>query len=477
MFGWVRKMLAPKEGPAGVLGGIQRSMTDPPKRGTLEHLQVFEVSPRMQAAARLVANAVACCDFDLYKKRVGGQVVRDARLQKARIQKRAKLMEAARPDVEEVLTHPFLDALDKPNPFMNRHTLLKVSQYHWDFVGDVFWLKDRNALGVVVGYWPIPPHWVMETPRPDKPTFRFGYRSWQATVPASEVAWDHDPTPANPYTRGTGIGWALADEIQVDEYVSKMAAALFFNRARPDFVFATGLGADETRRVEQDWTQRNQGFFRWFKPYFIHGEPGAIDLQKQIREFQQPTMEQLVYPNLRNAERDIMWQTWGVSPELFGAIENSNRATVDAALYHFQRLVVLPRAERWRSFLQQQMEEDFDERGIIHCESPVEEDKEYRLTAAKTFSWALTLDEARAFAGLAPVGNGVGGARMIPLANYLTNDPLNLDARPKGGGPSLPAGEPKEEDPPKEPAEAVRALVLDTLRSKVWRSLPPGEVE
>lgn len=459
MFDRLRKMLAPKDGPAGLVAGVTRSTTDPPKRGTREHLEVYEASPWQRAVSEKVANAVACCEFEVVAQRqpiaAGGRAVRNREAQRAStaIHRARKLHRAKQQgySVEVVMDHPMMAALDNPNPYMDRHGLLKITELHVDLVGDAYWLKQRGPLGQPIGYWPIPPHWIVETPRVDEPTFRFSYRAWQGRIAASEIAWLHEPAPANPYTRGTGIGWALADEIQVDEYASKMAAAFFFNRARPDFIFATGLGDDETKRLEQDWIQKLQGFWRAHRPYFLAGS-GAdqVDLQKQIREFQQPTMEQLVYPNLRKVERDIILQTWGVPPELFGILESSNRATIETAEYTFARQVTAPKCERFRGFLQRQMIEDFDERGIVHCDSPVVEDKEFLLNAAKAAPWALTTDEWRKIQGLAQLGDEIGASRMIPLNSYLTDDPLNPDARPQGGGsamratdvtPALPPGE------------------------------------
>lgn len=463
MFDWLRRMVKPPEGPAGMLGGVTRSTTDPPKRETKEHLEVYEAAPWPRAVGEKVAQAVACCEFELLTVSRNGKTVRDSRFQKAGMEARARLLERHKAEVREVQEHPFLESLAHPNPYMDQHGLLKLTELHLDFVGDAFWLKDRNGLGAPVGYWPIPPHWVMETPTTDRPTFRFGYRSWQATVPAKEVQWYHEPSPANPYMRGTGIGWSLADEIQVDEYAAKMAAAFFFNRARPDFVFVTGMSEDETRRLEQDWVSRLQGFWRAHRPYFLAGE---IDLSKAIKEFQQPTMEQLVYPNLRKVQRDIILQTWGVPPELFGIVENSNRATIEAAEYLFLRYVVAPKAERLRSALQRMFIEEFDPKGIIHVDSPVPEDKARQLDAMRAAPWVPTFDEWRAVQGLAPVGNGVGSSRAMPMNYSMDPIPWAMKTQVDAVGGLIRAGF--------DPAQALEAMGLPPIQHT---GLPPVTVQ
>lgn len=463
MWNWLRKMLPMPAGPQGMLQGITRSAIDPPKRGTREHLEVYETAPWPRAVGDKVATAVAFCDFELVAKTKNGKAVKDVRLQRASMAQRSKLVRAM--DVHMIEGHPFMAALDMPNPFMDRIGLLKLTELHLDFVGDAFWLKDRAVLGHPVGFWPIPPQWVMETPREDNGNkFRVSYKAWQAWIPSTEIHWFHEPAPANPYTRGTGIGWSLGDEIQVDEYAAKMAAAFFFNRARPDFVFATGLGEEETRRLEQDWLQRLQGFYRAHRPYFLAG--GEVDLQKQIREFQQPTMEQLVYPNLRKVQRDIILQVWGVPPEMFGIVENSNRAVIESAEYFFTKWVVWPKAERIRASLQRLVIEDYDERIVLHVCSPVAEDKAHQLAVMSKAPWNWTRDEWRAAGGSGPATDGPGNERAIPMNYGLKAIPWDVKTQADVAGILVRAGY--------EPADALKVAGLPPMGHT---GLPPVTVQ
>lgn len=436
MFAWLRKMAALVAGPFNVLRGV-RNTTEPPQRGTREHLEVYEAAPWPRAVGDKVGTAVACVSYRLVAVTSDGKAIPAPGVQRCGPSERWRRLKALGAAVRPLDDHPFMRALDRPNPFMDRVALLKLTEIHLDFVGDAFWLKERNALGTPVGFWPIPPHWVQELPTADRPFFRFSYRSFQATVPVSEVQWFHEPKPSDPYARGSGLGWTLGDEIQVDEYAAKMASAFFFNRARPDFVFATGVGEEETKRFELDWNNKNQSWWRAHRPYFLAGGGDTVDLRTRIYEFQQPTMEQLVYPNLRKIQRDIILQTWGVAPEMFGIVENSNRATIEAAEYLFAKWVVAPKAERMRAGLQRLAAEDYDERIVVDYESPVMEDKEHRLNAMKAAPWTPTMDEWREVQGLAPEGGELGGSRMVPLASYVTPDPLDPETRPQGAGAAM----------------------------------------
>jgi hypothetical protein len=425
-------------GAQGIVSGILPSAQgDAPVMGTQDMLEGFDSMPWLRAVADKVGLGVSGLDWQLLGVRgPSGKFVKSAAIERAASGRREKLLgpllEAG--SAEVILDHPYVEALERPNPFMTRVGLLKITEIHYDLVGDAFWLKERNGLGKPCGFWPIPPHWVMDTPTPSDPTYRFGYRSWQVVVPESEVHRFHEAAPVHPYARGSGIGWTLGDELEVDEYAAKMARQLFWNRARPDFVVYGFTDAKEAKRLEYDWNARNQGFWRQDKPYFVMGEP-------KFHEFTKTQLDQLVYPGLRKSQRDIVLQVWGTSPELFGIVENSNRATIDAAEYLFAKWVITPKAERLRRDLQRLAQEEYDERAIVHFVSPIEEDKADQLSVMKAAPWAFTEDEWRRRAGARPLNSTV---RMVPLASYATTDLLDQMQRPKGPAPTTPP--PAEDD-------------------------------
>ena len=51
---------------------------------------------------------------------------------------------------------------------------------------------------------------------------------------------------------------------------------------------------------------------------------------------------------MRKFLRDTIYQTYGIPPEVLGIIENSNRATADAAMYIYGILVLTPRLNKMR---------------------------------------------------------------------------------------------------------------------------------
>lgn len=434
----------PKGEPRRMLSGTVQAGVTPPILGIKERLESYETMPWVRAVAGRVAEAVAGTQWVLYARR-GSETrfVRDVQLQAAGAQARrlslARLKQAG--ELEEVTPdHPMLEAIANPNGFITGRDVMMLTQLSIDLAGDAFLLKERDQLRVV-GLWPVPPHWIAELPSPERPYYRVSWRSWQGPVPDSEIVWLHNPAPANPYGRGTSITGALADEIQVDEYVAKFANSLFFNRMTPDFlamVYEQGQGGEvmgvapeELERIEQKWVEKNQGFYRSFKAMFLNRK---VD----IHEFQKPTMEQLIYPGLRNVERDIILQTWGIPPEQLGIVESSNRATAEVSNYIFESRVVQPRREALRAQLQARLAPEYDDRLIVDYVDTTPADKEHKLAVMKVAPWAFSQEEWHE-----EVGSDDGEeVYMVPLNAYATTDLLDQKQRPQGGAGGRPPGEP-----------------------------------
>lgn len=507
-----------RPGPERILEGLYASSVGtPPQMNTRGLLEGFDTMPWLRACADKIGTAIGMTDWRLYAvgappeprqdagiivpesghyrvnvdelaramgaavadqvgqrvRAIRGQLEpwarRDVVLQRKMGAPRWKALEALRRSgqLQEIAEHPFYDALETPNPFMGRMGLVKVTEASLDIVGDAFWLKERNGAGVPVGYWPIPSHWITETPTPSRPFFKAQWRAFLRDIPEREILWFHEPAPVHPYERGSGVGWALGDELEIDEYLAKMTKQMFFNDADPKWIFAGGEGTTETemRRLERDIVQRNQGFWRKFKPYFLAG--GGEDINKRIHEFQRPTMEQLVYPGLRKAQRDVVIQTYGAPPELFGIVENSNRATIEGAEYLFAKWVVLPRGERMRTFLQREVTEEYDPRLVLDFPSPVAEDKEHELNIRKAAPWAWDQDEWRRLAGDQPMADGKGKVFMVPLNSFATTDLADEAQRPKSGGTVA-------DDARKAELEIVRGSVQAVADAALRASTPPA---
>src|SRR6185503_1558028 len=125
---------------------------EPPVRGTQQFLQVYETSPWVRAIAGLIGRHVGATEWTLGR--------------------------SDRPNAVIPADHLAYRVLRRPNPFLTGHATWKLVQLSLDLVGDAFLMKARNGLGAPIELWPIPAHWVAETPTPDRPSFRISWASW-----------------------------------------------------------------------------------------------------------------------------------------------------------------------------------------------------------------------------------------------------------------------------------------------------------
>lgn len=403
---------------AKMLGGVIPPGGTPPRRGTREVLASYRAQPWLRAVAGHVSFDVATARWHLYAKRVavGGKMkyVRDGHVVALQRPGQAKALQKAveAGEVSEVLTHPLLDLIAGFNTFHTGLDGMQVTQLHIDLAGEGFWLLERNALGVIVALWPLPPHWITGTPSMTRPGFTVSFQGWQGVIPATEIVWFAQRDPENPYARGSGTAQALGDELETDEYASRHIKAFYFNRARPDLIVSPksddgdGMQEAEVRRLEEGWHQRSGGFWRAFRPFFVRR---AIDVKELAQDFKS---QQLL--GIREFERDTIIQVFGVSPEILGILkEGASRATITMAEYIYGRRTLTPRLERLRSTLQERVVPEFDERLIVGYDSPVGRDQELELKAAEQAPWALTLNEWRRRMGEPPLDGTAGDVHMM----------------------------------------------------------------
>lgn len=398
----------------GMMAGIFPGGTgQPPRRGTKELLNAYNTMPWLRAVTNKVSRSVASTTWRIYTVEQNGKAIKSATLQRGDFTSRQKQLTQLKQAgaLREIDEHPLLTLLNDANPFMTGLVAKQLIQIYLELVGEAFLLKERNAAGVPIAIWPLPPDWIIDTPTPDDPTYRVSYAGFNALIPDTDILWIVDPDPINPYGRGSGMAKVLADELETDEYAAKHSKSWFYNRARPDVVIsADGLTPEETRRLEQDWLSKNQGFWKVYKPYFMGKK---VDIQTLSQSF-----EDMQLVELREFERDTIIQVYGMPPELLGIVENSNRATIDGSDYLFSRWLIQPRLEFLRSYFQEKLVQEFDDRLIIEYDNPIPEDKEYKLKVAQAAPWSLTVDEWRAMQGKEPLPNKQGNVYMLPFNLY-----------------------------------------------------------
>ena len=194
-------------------------------------------------------------------------------------------------------------------------------------------------------------------------------------------------TPFLSLQRARGTGWATPVPYQGVVWCTSMPNGNMFTR-RNGCVLLSGNS---------------------FKARFSQTELG-------IQEFKEASFRNLQMEALRKFSRDTVFQVAGVPPELFGALESSNRATIDASETLFAHWVLRPELESFRATLQERVAPEFDERLIVDYAFDDVTDKAFVQAMAATAPWSRKMDEWRSAQGLDPLGPEAGG-ELFPVGS------------------------------------------------------------
>ncbi len=438
----------------------------PPKRGTRELIQLYNTSPWLRAVTGRIARGVASARWRVYTrsqeklepaKKVKGRAatpawrwgvdraVRDPLLHAGSSVERRAYRAALRAEgvLREVADHPMIQLLAEPNEFMSGSTAIKLTQIWLDVKGEAFWIIRYGADGTPQALFPMPPHWVRQAPTTAQPYFVVSVGIIQLHVAPEAVIWLKDPDPDNPYGRGTGTAESLGDELETDEYAAKYVKAWFFNSATPSLIVAFE-GATNPAQLEEardKWEQAHRGTHNAHRAHFANGKMNAVKLDTAFKD------QQLV--ELRRAGRDVAIQVYGVPPECVGVIENSNRATIDAADYMMVKGVEHPRVEYLREEIQRRLLPKYKggDAAVVEGELLEPEDKGRRLEVMKSQPRAFELNEWRAEANYEPLPELEG---QFPAAMPGQGAPEQKPTPAKAGPETKPEDEAKTEIEPEE---------------------------
>jgi len=454
--------------------GVFRS--NPPARGAKEMLQGYNTMPWLRAVVDKVGSSIAATTWRAFvKTKTNDDGEREyapyKQLQHMRFQERKdeifRLKAAG--ELVEIEDYPLIDALYATGPSFTGYTTRELSQKWLDLVGEAFWIKQRNNAGMPIDFVPVPPHWVTNTPNAEKDYFELQPPSGKPLdVTIEDMIWFYHPNPHDPYSRGSGMGVTLGDELETDEYAAKFMKTFFYNSARPDVLISSAsLKKEDTDRLEKRWVDKLRGWRRSFLPFFMNRDITVHPLGTDYSH--------LDMLDLRKWERDTVIQVYGVPPETLGIVEASNRATSEVAEYLYARWVLVPRLEFIRQILQHHLVPDYDEKVILDYDSPVAQDKEHILKVATIAPWSRELDEWREMQGLLPLSDGLGKVFMKPL-NYeaITAEDLANPPSQQGDDDVPPDQDPENEpvdvdEPDEEVEEAARWSWPELLTNVISR--------
>jgi HK97 family phage portal protein len=328
--------------------------------------------------------------------------------------------------------HPLMSLLSKPNPFYTRQELFESGQQHVDLVGEG-WLAVSYLGAVPYELWVLQPDRIVVVTDPQEFLLGYVYISpdgQEKPFKPSEILSMRMPAPRDPY-RGMGPVQTIMSEIEGNAFSSEWNTNFYRNGARPGGVvkLSRRMSDKEFEKLVDRWNYAHRGPSNAGKTAFLE-DGDWVDVKPM-------SVRDMALVETSNLNRDTILLAYGASKFDVGVLEDVNRAASSSARADFAERMTVPRLDRWKGMLNNDLLPLFpmnlqSGREVVYC-SPVPRDVEAaradKLASAQAYK---TLRDA----GVAP--ESAAGIAGLPW-------PIQVEDRTPA-----PVSEPKL---PKSPAE------------------------
>lgn len=343
----------------------------------------------------------------------------------------------------EVVSHPLLDLLDKPNPETTKADAMYVIQSHKKLAGDAFWLKIRNGKQVVA-LRSLPPDKIilnLKTPTETDPTAIDSYQykdtiggnRIDVTYKPEDIIHFKKPNPNNAF-RGLGAVEALAETIDLDNLTSETTKKFFQNGAITNFVLSTDtkINDDQLKRLKAELKAQYTGASKAYQTMILGGGLKPVDVSYSNKD--QEFLGQLEW------YRDKIMYGFGNTKASLGMIDDVNRASHEGSIIEWQRNTVKPDMQSIVATLNEFLVPEFGKNLVLGFCDPVPEDRSDDIEEVKALYpvGIITLDEAREAIGLDPVEDGTGDQFYSPRPQVdpsTTGDSNSANEKPENPKP------------------------------------------
>ncbi|MGV8123103.1 MAG: phage portal protein [Candidatus Xenobiia bacterium LiM19] len=367
----------------------------PPRRRGAEWLRMYSSHPWLRSSASRYATALA--------------------------KQFPALMDGGKDPAVEVRDHEALQRLKRPNPYMTYTDLVKLYAVYLRMIGESFWIVERSISGNVLELWPVPPHWVTETPFIGKPYFSVTIYGQPYAIPESEILWKRDPDPYDPYGRGTGAFQAVGDEIETDDMAAAYNKQFYWNSAKPEIVISVpgNIDGNKAREYEEKWAAKYQGFWNVFKPAVLANGATVKELNR--------THEEMSFIEGRNQMRDTIVIGGGMMPlSILGIVEDANRANMEAAEDSWAKWEIDPMYAELAEFLDVRYLPLFKKTERLYFYYPSTQignrERILKEANAEMDRGAITVDEYRKKLGDDPLPDGMGQIYLVPNSKTVVRE-------------------------------------------------------
>jgi HK97 family phage portal protein len=365
-------------------------------------------------------------------------------------------------NAEALGEHEVYDLLENPCPTfpeLDGWTLRYLTFAYIDLVGECGWLKVRDGKRIIA-LLPIPKAWILTKPTLGNHYYQilpYGTLGGMSlTVAPEDFVYFKDVNLEDPYGNGKGLSESIADELETDEYASKYQKNFFFNDATPPYV-VTGYQGNEqgADRLKKTLKEKLGGFRKAREPAIL---TGAMDI-KPIGT----SPKELDMVESRKFLRDECLQHYQLPPEVFGIVENSNRATIDSSFYLTQKNVLIPRLRFFERVINAQLLNEFDDLCCYH-DVRIIEDETLNLQVYQfgVLNGCITKEQYCEHFGINP--NPEEGHYLVPNSGAFVNVDEEFEL------PEVPDEEPLENEPTEEGKSVAGYMIKQSMEHEEWKA-------
>jgi HK97 family phage portal protein len=249
---------------------------------------------------------------------------------------------------KEITSHQAIRVWNSPNPFMTGNFFREYSQLLLELTGLVYWVVVRNTAGIPVTMWPINRADIVPIPDPEKYLVGYCYLGplgEKIPLQLDEVIPLQMVDPSDPLG-----GVAPAQPLMTDLDSAKMTAEFrrnyFQNSANPGGIIQieqdVNLSDEEFYELSERWAEQHRGVRNAHRV-------AIIERGKWIQN--DNSLKDLMLVELRQDDRNTVYEGYRVPKALLGVVEDVNRASAEASEYIYAKYQLVNKLNRIRDAL------------------------------------------------------------------------------------------------------------------------------
>jgi len=300
-------------------------------------------------------------------------------------------------DLVEIVSHPFLDLMNKVNDTMNYTDLISLVQQYLGLIGNAYVRIEKDDSGIPVALYPLLSEYVtiMLDVNGNIESYKYCYNGKDTIYSIDEIIHFNNYQVGS-IVSGRGELESCIAAVNRYNYYDNREAALNKNNARPDFIvsFKQPLNEQEQKDIVN-------AFHKKFGTVKNSGKP-LITSECTILPIGFSPLD-MDYKTGREWARNEIINSFGV-PESLVSLNNANYASASVSHYQYMVYTIIPKLRKMCEKINEKLLPMYDENLLLWYDEDVKDDKvvESQVLNSYVASGVMSIDEARNEIGLEP---------------------------------------------------------------------------